>query len=127
LGKKAKFMAAILTAAEGLNLAAEVLDTIQKRSVVARKNTQRMVSSLRDNTADVAGQIVDTVNKRWRRQPSFLSRALPFAAGIGVGVGAALLFAPMPGSELRTTLYKKVSRSDQVSDESPRTGWAVNQ
>ena len=116
MGKKAKFMAAILTAAEGLNLAAEVLDTIQKRSATARKNTQKLVSSLRDNTADVAGRLVETVNKRWRRRPSVLSRALSFAAGVGVGVGAALLLAPMPGSELLATLSKKVTSSDRTTE-----------
>jgi hypothetical protein len=94
-------------------LAAEVLDTIQKGSATVRKNTQKLVSSLRDNTADVAGQLVDTVNKRWRRRPSVLSRALPFAAG--VGVGAALLLAPMPGSELRATLSKLPARTEQLT------------
>jgi hypothetical protein len=127
LGRKQKIMAAIVTAAEGLNLAADLLTTIQKRSAIARKRTGRIVSNLRDSTADVAEQLVDTVNKRLRPRRSAASRALPFAAGVGVGVGAALLFAPMPGAKMRENLYKKVAGSDRTSRETRRTDWAVHQ
>ena len=127
MNRKEKVMGAILTAAEGLNLAAQLLGTIQKRSATARKTAERMIGNLRDNTAEVAEQVVDTVNKRLGRRRSAASRALPFAAGVGLGVGAALLFAPKPGAELRATLYKKVTGSDRATEAPSRTDWAVHQ
>ena len=111
MGKKQKIMTAIAMAVEGIELASDLMNTIQARSATARKRAGEAVSSLRDGTADIAEQLVDTVNKRFNRRPSAVARALPFAAGLGVGVGAALLFAPMPGSEMRATLYKAVTSS----------------
>jgi len=122
LGKKQKIMTAIAMAAEGLEMAAQLLSTVQNRSAVARKRAEQVVSNLRENTSDVAEQLVDTVSKRLHRKPSAMARALPFAAGVGVGVGAALLFAPMPGARMRANLYKSVTGSHQPQ-ETPRTDW----
>ena len=115
--KREKVMTAIAMAAEGLELAGEVLGTIRKRSMMAGRSAGKVMSDLRDNTADVAEQLVDTVNEKLNWKPSGAARAWQFAAGVGVGVGAALLFAPMPGAKMRATLYKAVTRSDDANQE----------
>ncbi len=116
MGKKQKIMTAIAMAVEGIELASDLMNTIQARSATARKRASEAVSSFRDSTTDVAEQLVDTVNKRFNRRPSAAARVWPFAAGLGVGVGAALLFAPMPGAEVRANLYKAVTRSTPATE-----------
>jgi gas vesicle protein len=116
LGKKQKIMTAIAMAVEGIELASDLMNTVQARSATARKRASEAVSSFRDSTTDVAEQLVDTVNKRFNRRPSAAARVWPFAAGLGVGVGAALLFAPMPGAEVRANLYKAVTRSTPATE-----------
>jgi hypothetical protein len=121
--KKEKIMTAIAMAAEGLELAGELLGTIWKRTMMAGRSAGRVMGDLRDNTADVAEQLVDTVNEKLNRRSSAGARAWQFAAGVGVGVGAALLFAPMPGAKMRATLYKKVTRSNGPNEESATNNW----
>ncbi len=122
--KKEKIMTAIAMAAEGLAVASEVVGTIRKRSAMARKSAEKAVSNLRDNTADVAEQLVDTVNEQLSMRPSAGTRAWQFAAGLGVGVGAGLLFAPMPGAKVRANLYKAVTRSSRATEDAARTDWS---
>jgi gas vesicle protein len=121
--KKEKMMTAIAMAAEGLELAGELLGTIRRRTAMAQRSAGKMVNNLRDNTADVAEQLVDTVNEKLNRRSSAGARAWQFAAGVGVGVGAALLFAPMPGAKMRETLYKKVTRSNGAKEEMATSDW----
>ena len=124
LRKKQKIMTAIAMAAEGLELASELLGTIRKRTAIARKNAESAVSNLRDNTADVAEQLVDTVNEQLHRRRSAGTRAWQFAAGLGVGVGAGLLFAPMPGAKVRANLYKAVTGSDRATEDAAKNNWS---
>ena len=121
--KKEKIMTAVAMAAEGLELAGELLGTIRKRSLMARKSAGRVMSDLRDNTADVAEQLVETVNQKLNRRSSAGARAWQFAAGVGVGVGAALLFAPMPGAKVRANLYKAVTGSARATEETAANNW----
>ncbi len=97
--KKDKVMTAIAMAAEGLELAGEVLGTIRKRSMMAGRSAGEVVSNLRDNTADVAEQLVDTVKEKLSPRRSSGARAWQFAAGVGVGVGAASIVRADAGCE----------------------------
>lgn len=117
LGKKQKMMTAIAMAAEGLGLAAELLETIQGRAAAARKNAGRTVNDIRENAADAAQSIADNFDRQVRPRASAGSRVLQFVAGMGVGVGIALLFAPMPGSEARANLYKAVKKAREGEKE----------
>lgn len=123
LRKQQKIMTAIAMAAEGLELAGELLGTIRQRTMMAGRSAGRVMSDLRDNTTDVAEQLVDTVNQKLNRRSSAGARAWQFAAGVGVGVGAALLFAPMPGEKMRATLYKKVTRSHGENEQAATNNW----
>lgn len=115
--KKLKIMTAIAMAAEGLELAGELLGTIRRHTAIAQQSAGRAVSNLRDNTADVADQLIAAVNQQLLRKPSAGTRAWQFAAGLSVGVGAGLLFAPMPGAKMRANLSKSVTRSTQATED----------
>ena len=111
MGKEAKLFTSITMALEGIKLAADLLDRIQGRIPEMRERAADAISSLRDDTADRAARLADDVRKKVSGGPSAGVRVLQFAAGFGAGFGLALLFAPMPGSEVRENLYRMVNRS----------------
>ena len=43
-----------------------------------------------------------------RRDDHGLRAALSFAAGLGLGIGAGILFAPASGSEIRSSIKERV-------------------
>jgi hypothetical protein len=109
--KKAKILAGLAMAVEGMKVASDLINTIQGRIPEVRDRAVDFAGDVRDNAADVASRLADNVGKKWNRGPSTTTRVLQFAAGFGAGFGVALLFAPMPGSEVRENLYRMVSRS----------------
>jgi hypothetical protein len=111
VGKKAKLFTSITVALEGIKLAADLFDRIEGRMPEMRERAADAVGSLRDDTADMAARLADDVRKKVSGGPSAGIRVLQLAAGFGAGFGLALLFAPMPGSEVRENLYRMVNRS----------------
>ena len=106
MGRKQKVLTSIAMAVEGVKLASELMDTIQGRIPAARKRAAKFAGDVRDSTADIASRLADTVGYRPKRGPSAGVRILQFAVGFGAGFGLALLFAPMPGSQVRENLYR---------------------
>jgi gas vesicle protein len=58
-------------------------------------------------SARVSG-LVDRGKEMIRPEGRGLRNAVSFAAGVGVGIGAAILFAPASGAEIRSSIKEKV-------------------
>ena len=66
------------------------------------------VSGLVDRASDRAADLVDRGKEMIRPEDHTMRNTLSFAAGLGVGIGAAILFAPRSGAEVRSSIKEKV-------------------
>lgn len=102
----------------------DLLKSILKTAVYFLDQTGDYASNVRDRVADGLGSAADTASGLRDRVQGFtteedhtLRNILTFAAGVGVGVGAAILFAPASGEEIRSQIGDKVQDiSDRVRD-----------
>ena len=61
--------------------------------------------------------------KIYKEEDHTLRSLLSFAAGIGLGVGAGILFAPASGEEIRNSVLEKVQEiGDKVRDRASSQG-----
>jgi YtxH-like protein len=88
-----------------------LIKSILKTAVYFVDQTDRMADNVRDRVADTADRISDIRDRAVDiyEGPSYTMRSLlMFAAGVGVGVGAAILLAPASGEEIRSQIGQKV-------------------
>jgi hypothetical protein len=92
-----------------------LIKSILKTAVYFLDQTDRFTASARDRVADGIDSAADRMTDLRDRvqdltvgQDHTLRNALTFAAGVGVGVGAAILFAPASGAEIRSQIGDKV-------------------
>ena len=91
---------------QAMRLGAELVGTIRKQLKDAGKTAECVAGDLRDEAATQAERLGNSLRDRLRTRPSVTARALPFAAGLGLGVGAGMLFAPASGKQTREKLRK---------------------
>src|SRR5580693_4360050 len=109
-----------------------LIKSILKTAVYFLDQTDRFASDARDRVADgldsAAGRMSDLrdrVQDLRVHEDHTLRNALTFAAGVGVGVGAAILFAPASGEQIRSQIGEKVQNigervRDRFSSEARR-------
>ncbi len=66
------------------------------------------VSDTMDRAADRVSNIRDQATELYEGPNHTLRNVLLFTAGIGVGIGTAMLFAPASGEEIRSQIGQKV-------------------
>ncbi len=101
-----------------------LLKSILKTAVYFLDQSDRVASDVRDRISDSLDSAGDRVSDlRDRAQDLYegdshtFRNVMTFVAGVGVGVGAALLFAPASGEEIRGQIGEKVQDiSDRVRD-----------
>jgi gas vesicle protein len=92
-----------------------LIKSIFKTAVYFLDQTDRMAGDLRDRVSDTvdgaADRLSDVRNQAqdlYQGQDHTLRNVLVFAAGVGVGVGTALLLAPASGEEIRNSIGERV-------------------
>jgi hypothetical protein len=83
----------------------KLLNSILKTAVYIMDQTTEQVDRASERAAELAD---DARSSIYPREDHTLRNVLSFAAGIGVGVGAAMLLAPSSGEELRNSISDKV-------------------
>ncbi len=93
----------------------KLIKSILKTAVYFLDQTDRVASGLRDRASDTAdyatdrlSDVRDQARELYHADDHTLRHALVFAAGVGVGAGAAILFAPASGAETRNSIGEKV-------------------
>jgi hypothetical protein len=93
----------------------KLIKSILKTAVYFLDQTDRMTSDLRDRVSDTVdgaadrfSDVRDQAHNLYQGEDHTLRNVLVFAAGIGVGVGTAILLAPSSGEELRNAIGEKV-------------------
>lgn len=102
----------------------KLLKSILKTAVYVLDQTEGVADDMRgrfSDTVDRAGDRVSDLRDRaqdmYAGEDHTLRNVLTFAAGVGVGIGAAMLFAPASGEEIRSQIGEKVQDiSDRVRD-----------
>src|ERR1035438_8022590 len=82
-----------------------MLNSILKTAVYVMDQTAEQVDRASDRASEIAENAKSAI---YPREDHTLRNVLSFAAGIGVGVGAAMLLAPSSGAELRGQINDKV-------------------
>lgn len=82
----------------------DVADDVRQRVGKGYDRVSDRVSDLRDQASDLG----DRASSLYEGEDHTLSNILTFAAGVGVGIGAALLLAPASGEEIRSQIGEKV-------------------
>ena len=92
-----------------------LIRSILKTAVYFLDQTDRFTSDVRSRVADgvdrAAGRVADLREQAedlYSGNDHTARKVLTFVAGVGVGIGAALLFAPASGEELRGQIGDKV-------------------
>ena len=92
-----------------------LIPSILKTAVYFLDQTNSFTSDVRDRVSDGVGRVSDRVSDLREQAADLYSdddhtvrNVLTFVAGVGVGVGAALLFAPASGEEIRGQIGDKV-------------------
>jgi gas vesicle protein len=100
---------------KGGTLMNNVIRSILKTAVYFLDQTDNFTSDVRDRVADGVDRASERVSDLQDQVSDFYSgedhtvrNLLTFVAGVGVGVGAALLFAPASGEELRGQIGDRV-------------------
>jgi YtxH-like protein len=101
-----------------------LIKSILKTAVYFLDQTDRFAGDVRDRVNDGIDAASDRVSDLRERahdlypgEDHTFRNVLTFAAGLGVGVAAAMLFAPASGQELRSQIGEKVQNiGDRVRD-----------
>jgi hypothetical protein len=87
-----------------------LIKSILKSAVYFLDQTESLAGDVRDRVSDAADRVSDIRDRAVDiyEGRSAMRNVLMFAAGVGVGVGAAMLFAPASGEEIRSQIGQKV-------------------
>lgn len=92
-----------------------LIRSILKTAVYFLEQTDRVASDVRDRVSDGVDRVTDRVSdlrsqteELYEGEDHTFRNVMTFVAGVGVGVGAAILFAPASGQEIRNSIGEKV-------------------
>ncbi|MGB2605841.1 MAG: YtxH domain-containing protein [Candidatus Sulfotelmatobacter sp.] len=93
----------------------KLLKSVLKTVVYLLEQTESVAEEMRDRVADSVDHASDRVSDlrdqardMYAGEDHTLRNVLTFAAGVGVGIGAAILLAPASGEEIRGQIGDKV-------------------
>ena len=92
-----------------------LIKSILKTAVYFLDQTDRVAGDVRDrvsygvnSAADQISALRSQAHDLYDGENHTLRNVVTFAAGVGIGLGAALLFAPSSGEEIRNSIGEKV-------------------
>ncbi|HZW95855.1 MAG TPA: YtxH domain-containing protein [Candidatus Eremiobacteraceae bacterium] len=93
----------------------KLLKSVLKTVVYLLEQTESVAEEMRDRVADGVDHASDRVSDlrdqardMYAGEDHTLRNVLTFAAGVGIGIGAAILLAPASGEEIRGQIGDKV-------------------
>jgi len=104
----------------------KVLRTLLRAGLYFLEESDRATAGLRDRMRDKVGNITSRTREAVGMEPDHTMRdAMSFIAGVGLGVGIGMLFAPASGQETRELISEKVQKvgtrvRDRFSEEMQR-------
>jgi|ERR1700677_1188973 YtxH-like protein len=107
-----------------------LIKSMLKTAVYFLDQTDRFAGDVRDRVSDTvdraAGHVSDLrdqADELYSGPDHTVRNVLTFVAGVGVGIGAAMLLAPASGEEIRSQIGEKVQDiGDRVRERFTRTG-----
>jgi YtxH-like protein len=107
-----------------------LIKSILKTAVYFLDQTDRFAGDVRDrindgldSASEKVSDLRDRATDLYPGEDHTFRNVLTFAAGVGVGVAAAMLFAPASGEEIRSQIGEKVQNiGDRVRDRFSSAG-----
>ena len=97
----------------------KVLRTLLRTGLYFLEQSDRATADLRDQLRDRVGHITNRTREAMGMEPDHTVRdAMSFVAGVGLGLGMGLLFAPASGRETRDLISEKVREAGSKVRES---------
>ena len=91
-----------------------LLKSLLKTALYVMDQFSEQVDRASDRVSDLTDRGKTMIH---REEKHTLRNAATFAAGVGVGIGVGILFAPVSGKEIRSSISEKVQDiSDQVRE-----------
>jgi hypothetical protein len=86
----------------------KLLRTVLRAGLYFLEESDRATADLRDRVRDKVGNITSRTREAISMEPDHTVRdAVSFVAGVGLGVGIGMLFAPASGQETRELISEK--------------------
>jgi YtxH-like protein len=92
-----------------------LIRSILRTAVYFLDQTDQVASDMRDRVSDTVDRATDRMSdlrsqaeELYQGEDHTFRNVMTFVAGVGVGVGAAILFAPASGQEIRNSIGDKV-------------------
>jgi YtxH-like protein len=107
-----------------------LLKSLLKTAVYIMDQTADQMDRASDRASHIASQaksaVDDATSAIYPQEDHTLRNLISFAAGVGIGVGAGMLFAPSSGAELRSSIGDRVQgMSDRVKRRVSSQAYAV--
>lgn len=96
----------------------KVLRTLLKAGLYFLEQSDRVTTDLRDQMRDRVGHIRTRTRDAIVEPDHAVRDAMSFVAGVGLGIGVGLLFAPASGQETRDLISEKVQEAGSKMRES---------
>jgi YtxH-like protein len=97
----------------------KVLRTLLRTGLYFLEQSDRATADLRDQLRDRVGHITNRTREAMGMESDHAVRdAMSFVAGVGLGLGMGLLFAPASGRETRDLISEKVQEAGSKVRES---------
>ena len=98
-----------------MNKMNKFLKSVLKTAVYLLDQSDRVAADMRDRVVDRVDEVSDRVSDLRHRardlyghEDHTLRNIMTFAAGVGVGIGAGMLFAPTSGEDIRNSIGERV-------------------
>lgn len=114
-----KWMRGLKVFAEVLVLGSQLLETAREQTEKKGMAAARSADDFRKDASSGAEKLGEVADEQLPAKTSMRTSAIQFFVGVGVGIGAAILFTPLSGKEMREKFLTKTTHPVSKEPGSP--------
>lgn len=86
----------------------KLLKSVLRTAVYLLEQSAAAAGDVRERVSDGVSDLRDRTQSLYARKDHTVRKVISFGAGLGLGIGAAILFAPTSGEETRKSIGEKI-------------------